>query len=34
MSITWEHLKEQGNEEFKKENYSQAINHYSEAISI
>lgn len=34
MSISWETLKEKGNEEYKKKNYQSAISHYSDAISI
>jgi hypothetical protein len=29
----WQSLKEQGNDEFKKKNYEQAIKYYTEAIS-
>ena len=32
MSSSWETLKEKGNDEFKKGNYSHAINYYNEAI--
>ncbi len=31
-TYTWEVLKEKGNEEFKKGNFSLAINHYTEAL--
>jgi len=31
---TWELLKEKGNEEYRKKNYSNAIKIYSEAIRI
>ena len=32
-SLTWESLKEKGNEEYKKKNYQTAISLYSDAIS-
>lgn len=34
MSVNWEILKNKGNEEFKKKNFSSSIASYSDAISI
>ncbi len=33
MSVKWEILKDKGNEEFRKKNYSSAISLYTESIS-
>ncbi len=32
MNISWESLKEKGNDEFRKKNYNSAINIYTQAI--
>jgi hypothetical protein len=33
MSLKWQHLKDKGNDEFKKQNYTTAISLYTDSLS-